>query len=171
MDDTEFSWPLGARKQRYISRSGVRNGCSSALGAAGAPPNGCSSPPRSRRGARNGRWSPPRGHRGARNACSASLGRAKSLPRLARPRRSAQIQRSKWLLGLAGALEIAAQAQSDEETCEKTIRKRCARVATRSEHLALFVYAPCMDPLGSARIYIYIYIGGLGEIERLVRPP
>ncbi len=63
-------------------------------------------------------------------------------------------------VGRAGAVEIAAQACSvglageldsaAQVSCEKAVRKRCARVATRSGHLALFVYAPSMDMLGSA---------------------
>ena len=61
-------------------------------------------------------------------------------------------------LGRSTALDSAAQAHSDEETCEKPIRRRCARVATRSEHLALVVYGSSMDMLGSALVYIYIYI-------------
>jgi hypothetical protein len=72
------------------------------------------------------------------------------------------------LRGFAGAVEIAAQACSvglageldsaAQVSCEKAVRKRCARVATRSGHLALFVYPPSMDMLGSALVYIYIYI-------------
>jgi len=93
----------------------------------------------------------------AARAWSASLGREVSLLWPARPRSSAPIRR--WSpLSLAGAPDIAAQAHSDEETCEKSIRKRCALVATRSEHLALFVFAPCMDMHGSALVYIYIYM-------------
>ena len=47
---------------------------------------------------------------------------------------------------------------TDFSSCEQTIRRSCARVANRYEHLALFVYASSMDMLGSAYIYIYIYI-------------
>ena len=43
-----------------------------------------------------------------------------------------------------------------EEPCEKAMRKRCARVATRSEHLAQSVYAPSMDMLGFSLVYLYI---------------
>ena len=67
-------------------------------------------------------------------------------------------------MGLAGALDCAAQAYSGEEMCEKTIRICCALVATHSEQLALFIYAPRMDMLGSALVYITIdiEIGGCG---------
>ena len=56
-------------------------------------------------------------------------------------------------VGLAGALDSAAQADSDEETCAKASRKRYAGVVTRSGNLALFVYAwTCSGP--------YVYLKG-----------
>ena len=67
---------------------------------------------------------------------------------LAAPRGAVEIAAQACSVGLAGELDSAAQA-----SCEKAIRKRCARVATRSEHLALFVYPPSMDMLGSALQY------------------
>ena len=88
----------------------------------------------------------------AARACSASLGRAKLLLRLAR---SGEIAAQACSVGLAGALDYAAQAYLDEETCEKAFRKRYARVATRSVRL-------CSVRLCSehryARVYSSIYI-------------
>ena len=77
--------------------------------------------------------------------------------------RSVSLGRSNWLLEPARRrLEPArlrwAGRLCYEEPCEKAIRKSCAWFATRSEHLALFVYAPSMDMLGSTLVYIYIYM-------------
>ena len=67
--------------------------------------------------------------------------------------------------GLAGALDYAAQAYLDEETCEKTFRKRYARVATRSVRLCSVRLCFEHGMLGSTLVHIYIciyiYIAGL----------
>ena len=112
-------WPLDPARNRRVAR------------------NGCSSPPRSRMAARNWLLEPfsesqRRSKLAARvrsvlemaaRARSASLGRSKTMLRPARLRWSIQIGRSSPP-GFAGAfevLDIAAQAHSDEETCEKTV--------------------------------------------------
>ena len=128
-------WPLEPARPRW----GARNGCSSPLGFAGA----CEMAARTRSaslGLSKSLLRPARPRWGAR------IGRSSPL-RPARPRWSTQIRRSSPLR-LAGALDIAAQAHSDEETCEKTIWKRCALVAIRSEHLARLISALGMDMPG-----------------------
>ena len=58
-----------------------------------------------------------------------------------KPARSASLGRSKALPELSRMRHVRTKANS--------IRQLSARVATRAEHLALFVYAPSMDLLGS----------------------
>ena len=67
-------------------------------------------------------------------------------------------------IGCSRPLELAAQARfhtacrlrwGDGPRCylgaiRKEVRERCASVATRSEHLAVFVFAPSIDIRGSA---------------------
>jgi hypothetical protein len=141
------------------SRCGARNGRSSPVGVAGALEMAARAP-----SASLGRTS-PLGFAGAveiaAQARSASLKRSHLQLESARPRWGVRNDRSS-LCGFAGAVEIAVQACSvglageldsaAQASCEKAIRKRCARVATRSGLLALFVYPPSMDMLGSALV-------------------
>jgi hypothetical protein len=152
------------------SRLGTRNSRSSPVGIAGAFEMAARAPSAS---LGRSKWphEPARLRRGGRNRCSgpleASLEHSHEQLESARPRWGVRNGRSSSR-GFAGAVEIAAQAYSvglageldsaAQASCEKAIRKRCARVATRSGHLALFVYPPSMDMLWSALVYIYIYI-------------
>jgi hypothetical protein len=156
------------------SRKGARNGCSSPLGLAGALEIAA----RARSALLwRSKWplEPARLRWGARQRCSGLLGFAGAFKFSARTR-SASLGRSKWPLelarlrwgkrnrcsGLLGRPRWGARQRCSSSLgwrdVRKTIRKRCARVATRSEHLALFVYAPSMDMLGSALVYMYMYM-------------
>ena len=82
----------------------------------------------------------------AARACSGSLGRAKSL---LRPARSGEIAAQACSVGLAGALDFAAQAYLDEE--------RCFLVAGRSKSLLELSFYSARRPL-SARSHCSIML-------------
>ena len=100
----------------------------------------------------------------AARACSASLGRAKLL---LRPARSGEIAAQAFSVGLAGALDYAAQGYLDEETCEKTFRKRYARVATRSVRLCSVRL--CFEHGMLRFTLVYIYTSGTRAQAHTIR--
>ena len=164
------SEPLGRSESLLEPASaGARNSRSSPVGVAGALEMAARAPSAS---LGRSKWphEPAQLRWGGRNRCSGPLGFAEALTLAARVR-SASLGRSKWPLelarlrwggrnrcsGLLGRPSWGAR-QRCSSFMRKSYSKRCARVATRSGHLALFVYPPSMDMLGSALVFVYIHM-------------